>query len=199
MEAVPEDYLKSVVFLTVDVVEDGIQKRKPKATGFLVVVLMEGTNDLRAHYVVTARHCIDVARRCGDKIYIRMNRKSGEFKDFPTKVDDWICHDNADVALIPFQSGFKFTDLDCVFYNSNDFVGGGPDYKHVLEIDSHEHELTPRVGHGVYFIGLFTESYGEKRNLPIARFGHISRMPSDLHINEGNIDTKIVAYLYMTQ
>jgi len=196
MEAVPLDYLKTVVFLSVN---DGA-KTKPCATGFLVNVLVEGTNDLRAHYVVTAKHCIDKARSFG-KLYIRVNLKNGSFHEFPTNPDDWICPINSDVALIPFHpqypKGIRFTDLDCVFYNSTDFVGGAPDYQYVYRdtSSSKTHRLIPRVGHGVYFLGLFTEHYGQGRNLPIARFGNISRMPNDVTLEWSGINLSVIAYL----
>src|SRR5207253_3257650 len=38
-------------------------------------------------------------------------------------------------------------------------------------------KLEVGVGDEVFFVGLFVQHAGEARNLPMARFGHISRMP----------------------
>ena len=199
MEAVPEEYLKTVVFLCVDEQTANGTHLVPKATGFFVRVTLEGSNSDALDYVVTARHCIEEARPYGH-IYIRENLKKGSFLNLKTKVEDWFLHDNADVAAIPvlrsaLPPNIQSTDTDQVSLKVSDFVGGSPDYKYVGETRFGSVEIQPRVGHQVYFLGLFTEHYGTERNLPIARFGHISRMPDWLDIEMNNTHLRIMGYL----
>ena len=200
MEAIPEKYLKTVVFLCVDEERGSIKQRIPKATGFFVRVQIEDSLDLQMDYVVTARHCIDEAHQYG-QIYIRVNRNSGSFIEFPTNIDAWYLHDSADVAAIPILRddlpvNIQPSDLDTASLKSSDFVGGAPDYKIVFSPYGKQHEIQPRVGHQVYFLGLFTEHYGQEHNLPIARFGNISRMPSAVTMID-TLGTKfsVIAYL----
>lgn len=199
MEAIPEDFMKTVVFLCVDESIDGVTKRIPKATGFFVRVPVEDSTDISIDYLVTAGHCINEARKYGI-LHIRVNHKAGKFIEFPTKVDDWYTHVNADVAVIPLlhdalPSGVQSTDLDVTSLDINTFVGGAPDYKRIVTRYNQQHEIRPRVGHGVYFVGLFTEHYGEERNLPIARFGNISRMPELITMESHGIVSSTIAYL----
>ena len=199
MEAIPEDYLKAVAFLCVDESINGGTKRIPKATGFFVRVPVEDSIDISIDYLVTAGHCINEARQYG-VLYIRVNRKVGKFIEFPTKIDDWYVHDRADVAAIPIlrdalPAGIQSTDLDLTSLDINAFVGGAPSYKKIVIRYGNEHEIRPRVGHGVYFVGLFTEHYGEERNLPIARFGNISGMPELITGESHDIKSAIIAYL----
>jgi hypothetical protein len=200
MEAIPDKHMKTVAFLCVDEPSMGqANKRVPKATGFFVRVPLEGSKVLTLDYVITARHCIEEARQYGN-IYIRGNRKIGGFIEFPTKVDDWYTSDDVDVAAIPLlhtalPPDTKPQDLDLVSIKIGAFIGGPPDYKSTVSSSYGEMEIQPRIGHQIYFIGLFTEHYGEERNLPIARFGHISRMPDWIDIETLGTHSRIVAYL----
>ena len=199
MEAIPEEYMKVVAFLCIDdTTEQGI-RHVPKATGFFVNTPLEDSRNIAITYVVTARHCIEKAREYG-QIYIRLNRKDGDFIELPTNIDDWYLSDSDDVAAIPFlrsdlPPSIKHTDLDIASFKTSDFVGGSPDYKFIGDTPLGKVEIRPRVGHQVYFLGLFTEHYGETRNLPIARYGHISRMPDWLDSEIDNTRCHIVAYL----
>lgn len=199
MEAIPEEYLKTVVFLCVDEQMEGVKQRIPKATGFFVRVQIEDSLDLGMDYVVTARHCIEEARQYGE-VHIRANRKSGNFIEFPTNVDSWFTHDSADVAAIPIlrdslPRGVQRTELDIASLKFSDFVGGAPDYNIAITRYGKQQEIQPRVGHQVYFLGLFTEHYGQERNLPIARFGNISRMPNFVTIDTLGTKSSVIAYL----
>lgn len=199
MEAVPEESLRTVVFLCVDEPNGSGVRRVPKATGLFVRVPIENSSNNSVDYVVTARHCIDNARQYGH-LHLRVNRKEDNFIEFPTDIADWYTHDNADVAAIPLlrpalPSGVKLADLDCASVLIGDFVGGAPNYECNLGNRFGNKVIQPRVGHQVYLLGLFTEHFGEQRNLPIARFGHISRMPNWLYVRINNTDTHMVAYL----
>ncbi len=51
--------------------------------------------------------------------------------------------------------------------------------------------------HTVFFVGLFAQDYGRQQNLPVARFGQISRMPIEpvTFKYPGGVTTKALAYL----
>lgn len=200
MVAVPPEFLQTVFFLCVDKREDGVTKREPQATSFFVRVPLNTKPATGVDYVVTARHCIEEAREYGTP-YVRINRKVGGFIEIPTRVDDWITDDAADVAAIPMlrtvlPKGIKPTDLDQASLRLADFVGPGPEYRYSGDAPSlGKVDIQPRVGHEIFFLGLFTQHHGDERNLPVARFGHISRMPSSLHIESGGAYFNVVAYL----
>jgi hypothetical protein len=190
MEAIPEDFLRTVVFLCTDKVTPS-GSHIPKATGFFV---RTKDSPIWLNYVVTARHCIEKARSTSSKLYVRMNCCDGKFEEFPTEVDDWFIHDRADVAAIPFVPESK-RKLDFAVYRIEDSIGGAPDYKATVERFGQQQEIRPRIGHQVYFLGLFTEEYGERRNLPVARFGHISRMPTPIRTKICETWYTLTAYL----
>jgi hypothetical protein len=199
MEAIPDESLRVVVFLCVDEPRESGVVRVPKATGLFVKVPGQNSPNNDVDYVVTARHCIDEARQF-KHIYIRVNRKNDKFIEFPTNVEDWYSHDNADVAAIPIlrhslPKGMQPEDLECTAVLISSFVGGSPNYEIVLGTQYDNKVIQPRIGHQVYLLGLFTEHYGIERNLPIARFGHISRMPELVHVKINNTNIELMAYL----
>lgn len=204
MVAVPDDFLRTVVFLCVDEPGDsGIIRPVPKATGFFVRVPLESHPSASVDYLVTARHCIEEAMGAGT-LYVRWNRKDGPFIDVPTRCSDWHVHDTADVAtllLLPnvLPQGMKQIDWDTASLSMDTFVGPGPSYKYEgtakSEIGPLEVTVQPGVGYETYFLGLFTPHSGDERNLPVARFGHISRMPSELSIERSYGRVEMVAYL----
>ena len=205
MVAIPEEFLRSVGFLCVDEPDgDGDVRRIPKATAFFVRVPLEESSDARVDYLVTARHCIEEAMPYGD-VFVRWNRKQGPYVEVKTLATDWHLHDNADVAailLLPtaFPKGTDITDFDSTSLSIEDFVGPGPHYEFKgiapSGIGALPVEVHPTVGYEVFFLGLFTQHYGEERMLPIARFGHISRMPSLVDMEDpGGTRFQTVAYL----
>lgn len=197
------EFLSCVCFLCVDEPDNsGAVGSVPTATGFFVGVPLGSTPPARIDYVVTARHCIEQARAGGkDTLYIRFNRKTGPFIEVPTRVDEWLEHDTADVAAIhvsldALPGGLESKDVDAVSLSMSAFVGPGPHYEWEGEIPDYGKKVIRFVvGHEIYLTGLFTEHYGEKRNLPIARFGHISRMPGPVEIESAGGRAEITAYL----
>ncbi len=203
MVAVPEEFIKTVFFLCVDKLGDGgVSRRTPAATGFFVRVPLEGGQGLAVDYLVTARHCVEDARAGGsDALYIRFNKKVGGFTEIETRIDDWIPHDSADVAAImalpsALPNGLTSADIETAGLKLAHFVGPGPDYRFVGEsVGIGDVDIQPRVGHEVFFLGLFTEHAGSERNVPIARFGHIARMPDLIDIKHRDQWFKTIAYL----
>jgi hypothetical protein len=173
---VGDDYLNTVVFLCIEEqMDDGVFRPVPKATAFFVLVPERGAHYF---YVVTARHCIEEAGR--DPIFIRVNRADEGYEDIPSNRTDWYIHDAADVAAIPFAPHdltslktsfvplFQFVDAD------HRFRGRETAFEQTL---ANTNGLPVEPGHEVFFLGLFIQHAGRARNLPIARFGTISRMP----------------------
>jgi hypothetical protein len=200
MVAVPKEYFQTVLFLCVGKPHKGITRRVPQATAFFVRVPLNSNPPAGVDYVITARHCIEEAREY-DSLYVRINKKVGGFIEIATRVGDWLTHDAADVAAIPIlatalPSGVEPADLDQASLKLADFVGPGPEYKYIGEHPLFgKVEVQLRTGHEIFFLGLFTQHYGHERNLPVARFGHISRMPSSLEVQSGGTRFEAVAYL----
>lgn len=129
-------------------------------------------------WAVTARHCIEEARASKAEMAVRVN--SGESHiDVPTEPDDWTgAHDSdvaccywssteGEVSALPLsqlvRSDYTYPFGHLTFADGN--AGWGPA------------ELY--VGAEVVFVGLFSQHAGVSRNLPIARFGNVSRMPRE--------------------
>lgn len=183
---IPSERFREVVFL----VDQGM----PSATGFFLAVQV---GDVLVPYVVTARHCVDQVK--GRQFHIRVNVED-RYDDIPTSPDDWFKHDSADVAVIPWVGGpsphynLQVEILDNLISPEYDFplskvtfAGPSPPgtQRFLFAGEVGTGQVEPRqaikveVGHEVCFIGLLYEHAGMTRNLPIARFGHISRMPDE--------------------
>ncbi|WP_028061166.1 serine protease family protein [Candidatus Solirubrobacter pratensis] len=200
-----ESQIASVAFLCTDHQgDDGPVHPQPRATGFFVSVLEPRDGVLRVGeevgmgYVATARHNIEEAG--ADPLYIRVNRSSGDgYEDIPTSREDWYSHDTADVALLAFVR--PEVDLRMSFVPTTQFVdaehrfwGRRSPWEQVL---GQLGGAPVEVGHEVAFLGLFAQHAGQARNLPIARFGHISRMPAEpiLVRRQGGYTERIGGYL----
>ena len=191
--SIPLDQLQAVAFLCEERVVEHRRERVPIATIFFVAVPEGNASDFL--YAVTARHCIEDS---AGNLFLRVNKEGLGFHDIPTRRDDWKSHDNADVAVVPFAPDvakypaiqYKTLPLWC-------FVGPGPAYVYSGPPLSKPYSLQPSIGHEAYFLGLFSQDWGKERNLPVARFGHISRMPDKLKLkrNRGTTSFEAIAYL----
>jgi hypothetical protein len=182
--------LEAVVFLCEDRKPDEYGKtRVPVATGFFVRVKAEGDPGVFFDYVVTAKHVVRQERPevDNDTLYIRINKKNQDgFVDYEVEDRwDWPCHETADVAAIrarfPLPGGVEQLDYRSILLE--DFVGPGPDYLFSGQAAGSWGRVG--VGDDIAALGLFVQDYGKERNLPIARFGKISRMPSVVSIQVG--------------
>jgi hypothetical protein len=160
--------------------------RDPFATAFFVD--WTDAKGLGWRYVVTARHCIEDVP--SQEIFVRVNYGVGHeitgFRDIPTRKDDWFTHDRADVAMMRYdhQQGDFLKFRSVPFATSVDgeyrFRPTRPFYRQeTIDALRASTEAQVQIGDDVFFTGLFAQSAGSKINLPIARFGNISRMPSD--------------------
>lgn len=185
---VPEHRLRSVVFL--------VSNGEPFATGFLVGVLDE---NVMFPYVVTARHC--VTGMAGRDFQVRINLGDGA-DDLTTRTEDWINHETADVAAILFEGRPNvhydlrvehpglFVEADYAISAESLWTGdpvppGMNTLSFMGRYDLSKGEYIPQarlevaVGDDVFFVSLLYRQPGETKNLPIARFGHVSRMPEE--------------------
>lgn len=163
-------------------------------------------------YVVTTRHCLDEI--AGDTVYVRVNSLFSpisenpnpvQTKDLPTRKSEWVTHPKADVAAILYPApalweAASYSPIPLAAFVGRDWKfrpTGEPYASEVIEISKRYDGFNIQLGDDVFFAGLFSESAGRKRNLPIARFGNISRMPGDELITiESPVSTaEIQAYL----
>jgi hypothetical protein len=136
-------------------------------------------------YFVTARHCIENVP--SDEIFVRINKKTQGFFDFKTRRDDWLIHESADVAILLAtlsQDVFAQLDIGAIpieYFVTNQYRYAGPWFPTIVAANPFEKEggWLINVGEEVYFLGLFIQETGLRRNLPIARYGMISRMPQE--------------------
>jgi hypothetical protein len=173
---IDEQRLETAAFLCIEKKTSAGKALVPHATVFFV-----GDTDVEEPHpvwAVTARHCIQEARAAKTKVAVRVNA-GDSYIDVPTDPQDWTDADDSDVSccywastegevvavplkqLIAEDYTYRFGQLD--FEDGNE--GWGPAKLH--------------VGADVFFVGLFSQHAGRARNLPIARFGNVSRLPRE--------------------
>jgi hypothetical protein len=114
-------------------------------------------------YLVTAAHCIEGTKAQGT-LYVRLNRHGTDagFEDVAVPQDTWLQLRTEDVAIRRFDLGDRFDHIPL-------------DGEH-LDITRIPSSIEVGVGDSVYMMSLFLPRPGERRALPIARFGNISAM-----------------------
>jgi hypothetical protein len=158
---VPDPILASAVFLCVK--KDGVMT--PAGTGFVLEVDSAWPDATWHHrYLVTARHCIENAKRYG-ALYLRVN-PLGEGDPVLIKLPSaWEYHrdETNDVAVLPYP---------------------GPPIHEVMLIERDAlatwdvvAEKSIGIGEDLLVVGLFARHHGETRNHPIVRTGSIAAMP----------------------
>lgn len=151
----PDAYTWSVVFLTAPRrLEDGTWRDTPVGTGFIVTVPSAIPQTLHP-YVVTAKHIVNNQ----EKVSVRMRMKAGGLVDVP--VPDWICHQDADVAIARLALPVPAAELHLAPLKESQFVdvGGGDGFE-------------PHLGDNVYFIGLLALIPAmADSNIPMVRSG----------------------------
>jgi hypothetical protein len=174
---VPDLVAHNPVFLVVEV--DG--EEQMVGTGFVIGVKSETIPKTTHGYLVTARHCVEMAKRYGP-LGVRVNRRRNpgpvtrtpdnwevdEAETFGPPDDGWLYHDDPanDVAVIPFML---------------------PHEEYMFVVIEHESCATAdvvereRIGIGdeLVIVGLFSSHYGRRVNRPIIRTGVIAAMPDE--------------------
>lgn len=136
-------------------------------SGFMISVPL-GVDHAWACYAVTARHCVEPIDADGDveALGLRFNTKAGGSDYIWTKPEDWIKHETADIAVLPFcpdQTVFEWLAWPVSDLATTEFVrmrGFGP-------------------GEDVLITGLLVNHPGKTRVMPITRVGNVAAFPDD--------------------
>lgn len=161
---IEDNFLKTVAFLTVEKQDDisGKLIKKPCATVFFVEVPINA--EVPQIYAVTARHVIENIH-ANTPIHIRVNNFDGSIEYLEAKKKNWVLSDKTDIAVISFEkkSNHKIQAIPCK----------------MLATDAIIRREETGIGDEIFFVGLFSEHYGQEHNLPVVRFGNISLMPAE--------------------
>lgn len=169
---IPDDLLKSVVFLARIISKGQIKEPVFVGTGFLISVPSINIKDRMYLYLVTAKHVAESLSR-GDWI-VRMNMKAGKYQDIPVaESHKWCFHpneaDSVDVAVTPMNNLTTVADIK---------------FNPVSMLLSPEEIDDGNVGPGdeVFMVGLFSRIANQDTNLPIVRTGNISLINNKVKI-----------------
>lgn len=179
---VPDEVLKSVAFLCIRTIEDGVEKYRYCGTGFFVAVPSIVNPERNFIYFVTARHNVQKAAQLGELLYVRVNTHSGDSQHLQINVE-WIYpeKDGVDLAMIKWAPSSTIYDYrtvgTSVFTTPEIFITEGIG-----------------VGDELFCVGLFTYRHGAKKNYPIVRSGVIAAMPNE-PFEDPNTAFKYDAYL----
>jgi hypothetical protein len=158
---VDEKVRQSVVFVGVN----GPAGFIPCGTGLLGLAIYE---DMGNPVLITAKHVVDEIK--GDSFAVRINRRDGGAECKTVQKAATIAFDNKgiDLAIFPFQLG-NAAEYDAHFVP--------------LKSESWEFQVKalgePSPGDEVCVVGLYTTYYGQIRNIPVARIGHIAALPEE--------------------
>jgi hypothetical protein len=99
----------------------------------------------------------------------------------PTRRVDWFCHDSADVAVTPFKPGgiIEANAIPVDGMVDESYRLASPPLDPTLPLLYGDGQVSLMLADEVFFVGLFVQSAGTIRNLPIIRFGNISRLASE--------------------
>ncbi len=165
MPRIPDEYPKCAFYLYASK-GDAEKNVNPCGTGFFVGVPDKNYPDYTLHlYAVTNWH---VAVSSGATV-LRVNLLRGGTGYVESDPSDWISDPNGhDVAILPLGTDkFPNKTFDYSYVQLKDFIT--------------KESLTEQdigLGDDVFMIGLFVSHNGGYENIPTARFGNISMMPS---------------------
>lgn len=178
---VPDEVLKSVVFIGSTVRHGGTEEFVYGGTGFLLGRASEHVEGLNFIYLVTARHVItDLEGDC----WIRTNLTDGTAIRQDASHVRWIRHPSnplIDVAVAPFY-----------LEKREDHIVIPPTMVVPNRAALAAHSLG--VGDEVFYTGVFARVEGKHRNMPILRKGNIAMLPEDQIFvkNFGDMDAYLV-------
>ena len=165
MRPLLEDYLKCVVYLYPSVAA-AKQGDKDGGTGFLIAVASKFGGP-PYYYAVTNSHVI--AR--GSPV-LRLTKRNGDPDPRELKKEDWTHHSSKDdLAVCPLDISADTHDFEAVYIHQ---IG-------VTKQDIYEKYLGRWInaGNDVCMCGRFKRHDGQRTNIPVARFGNISRLPKE--------------------
>jgi hypothetical protein len=169
-------HLGTTAFLCIESQTEAGLVAVPTATVFFVAD-RDGTRPYPV-WAITARHCIEEVRASGKSMYVRVNA-GDSYVDVPTEPDDWHESDEADAACLYWsnadvapQSAIPLGQL----VDENYCYRFG---KYAFGLGEDAQEQAVYLGAEVAFLGLFSQHAGKERNLPVARFGAVARLPQE--------------------
>ena len=179
-----DNFLKTVAFLTVEKRDNISGKiiKKPCATVFFVGVHVN--NEVIQSYAVTARHVIENIH-ANTPIHIRVNNSDGSLDYSESNKANWIISDDTDIAVMSFIKKESHNLREIPF--------------NMLAADEAIKKERTGIGDEIFFVGLFSEHYGQEHNMPVVRFGYISLMPSEKLSVRVADDMTIQVYGYLAE
>jgi len=149
---------------------------RPAATVFFVTL-----QDLGAWwtYAVTARHAVEDSD--AGRLQLRINRLgAGPAFSWPAPPPQlWHTHDHADVAAVLFDPQDLTQEFLSAMMPISAWIGADTRFTHPLYP---KQQLSVTVGDEVKFFGLFAQLPDYGRNLPVFRFGRVSRLPGLINL-----------------
>lgn len=163
---IPDDVRKCVGFL----VYKNATKFLFGGTCFFVGV--QKTNNNPEHpAIVTAKHVIDEIRKdsVDGMVYFRFNLRDGHARiGKGAPLEHWEVHPTDPSVDVAALQASPTADTDHLTFSAEDFATEGLVKKEGIGL-----------GEEVFLVGLFSEHFGSKRNIPIVRIGNIAAMPEE--------------------
>lgn len=139
-------------------------------TGFFYKMPLEEFTERTTGYLVTAKHVLkDETGNYLDKIFVRLNKKQGGTDYLSVELKNNIfthSDESVDLAVIPCLPSTDIFD----YSNMQSKQIGGKDLIQKNKIIE---------GDNVFFVGLFLGHKGQKRNIPIFRYGKVALLTDE--------------------
>jgi hypothetical protein len=173
MPRIPPDVIDTVFFLY-ESVEDAEAGRNPGGTGFIVQdhiprrPFWHTPNVTRHYYAITNWHVAVSGVESPPCPVIRLNTKDGTPDIVELGVDQW--------EFLPGKYDVAVTELNQLTHNVHRYssISTG-----MFLSETASPDVIGAVGDDVFMLGLFVDHDGVTTNVPSARFGNISMMPSE--------------------
>jgi hypothetical protein len=163
---IPDEIRKCVAFIAS---QDKTNAYTMRGTVFLVGYPLPLIEDTPAYYLVTARHTIDqFLKRDIIDTHLRFNARNSNAQYVSIPTSQWLFNedDRIDVAVLPID--LNLSEIDHKYIPLNLFVN--PEIINSQQIG---------VGDDIFFPGLFSKRFGDRKNIPIIRIGNIAAMPEE--------------------
>ena len=164
----PDNIIECVAFICVQRTDKGIARYESIGTAFFMSIDSKTVSNAKYSYLVTAKHLV----QGGEQLYLRMNTKGGAYELIRLEEQWMFSQDQSvDLAVMPFAPDsriFEYKTGDCT----------------MLATESKLTEHSIGIGEEIAIPGLFVARTGNKRNIPIVRFGNIAAMPSEKLIDK---------------
>jgi len=155
---VHSDIPKTVVFVGVEV-ED---RFFPVGTGFIGT--LPAFDGHKFYFLVTCDHVVDMIN--GDFVWIRVNRRDGGCSTIRISKTERDVSYNNDISMCGFGVDYDLFDFRTISLDRADF-------------DAQRNKWEWDIGDEVAVVGLYGSHFGQLKNVPITRIGHIALMPGE--------------------